>query len=88
MASDKSFVQLALDQLKSVSVTCKPMFGEYALYKGNKVVALICDSQLFVKQRKRGKSLRDRSPKHRPTLARSRVYWQRRVLKIQNGFVS
>jgi TfoX/Sxy family transcriptional regulator of competence genes len=55
MASDKSFVQFALDQLKSVSVTCKPMFGEYALYKDNKVVALICDSQLFVKQTEAGK---------------------------------
>jgi len=31
------------------------MFGEYALYAGGKVVALICDDQLFVKITDEGK---------------------------------
>ena len=31
------------------------MFGEYALYCNNKVVALVCDNQLFVKQTAAGK---------------------------------
>lgn len=31
------------------------MFGEYAIYCGAKVVALVCDDQLFVKPTKAGK---------------------------------
>jgi TfoX/Sxy family transcriptional regulator of competence genes len=33
------------------------MFGEYALYCGEKVVALVCDNQLFVKITPAGKAL-------------------------------
>lgn len=32
------------------------MFGEYALYCDGKVVALICDDQLFVKQTDKGEN--------------------------------
>jgi TfoX/Sxy family transcriptional regulator of competence genes len=32
------------------------MFGEYALYANGKVVALICDNQLFVKPTEAGRS--------------------------------
>jgi DNA transformation protein and related proteins len=33
------------------------MFGEYAIYCNNKVVALVCDDQLFVKPTVVGKNL-------------------------------
>lgn len=33
------------------------MFGEYALYCGEKVVALVCDDQLFVKITDAGRTL-------------------------------
>jgi TfoX/Sxy family transcriptional regulator of competence genes len=33
------------------------MFGEYALYYDEKVVALVCDNQLFVKITSAGKAL-------------------------------
>jgi TfoX/Sxy family transcriptional regulator of competence genes len=33
------------------------MFGEYALYCDNKVVALVCDNQLFIKITPEGKAL-------------------------------
>ncbi len=33
------------------------MFGEYAIYLENKVIALVCDNQLFVKQTKVGRAL-------------------------------
>jgi DNA transformation protein and related proteins len=50
MASDLSFVEYILDQIKgSEQVSFKKMFGEYAIYYDNKVVALVCDNQLFVK---------------------------------------
>jgi TfoX/Sxy family transcriptional regulator of competence genes len=35
------------------------MFGEYALYVGGKVVALVCDNQLFLKPTAAGRALLD-----------------------------
>src|SRR3954465_14871197 len=35
----------------------RKMFGEYALYCGEKVVALVCDDQLFVKLTAPGQAL-------------------------------
>lgn len=32
------------------------MFGEYAIYVGPKLVALICDNQLFVKKTEKGRA--------------------------------
>jgi TfoX/Sxy family transcriptional regulator of competence genes len=50
MASDLSFVQYVADQIESdCNVSWRMMFGEYVLYSKGKVVALICDNQLFVK---------------------------------------
>jgi DNA transformation protein and related proteins len=31
------------------TITSRPMFGEYGVYCDGKIVALICDDQLFVK---------------------------------------
>ena len=50
MASDKSFVEFIVDQIEGVGqITYKKMFGEYALYCEEKVVALVCDNRLFIK---------------------------------------
>jgi len=50
MASDKSFVEFIIDQIENAGqITYKKMFGEYAVYCDGKVVALVCDNQLFVK---------------------------------------
>ena len=50
MASDQSFVDYVCDQIRAAGeIRFKKMFGEYALYCDEKVVALICDNQLFVK---------------------------------------
>ncbi|MCP4751359.1 MAG: TfoX/Sxy family protein [Proteobacteria bacterium] len=57
MASDLSFVEFVVDQIeKAGNITYRKMFGEYALYCKDKVVALICDNQLFVKPTEAGKS--------------------------------
>ena len=37
-------------------VTYRKMFGEYAIYCDSRVVALICDNQLFVKQTESGRA--------------------------------
>lgn len=46
-----------LDQLSGVrDISARKMFGEYALYCGGKVVALVCDETLFVKITDAGRS--------------------------------
>jgi TfoX/Sxy family transcriptional regulator of competence genes len=38
-----------LDSLAPLPLSARKMFGEYALYLDGKVVALVCDDQLFLK---------------------------------------
>jgi TfoX/Sxy family transcriptional regulator of competence genes len=58
MASDLSFVEYVRDQMHGAgAVTFKKMFGEYALYVDEKVVALVCENQLFVKPTVAGRAL-------------------------------
>jgi TfoX/Sxy family transcriptional regulator of competence genes len=45
MASDLNFVEYVRDQINGAGeVSFKKMFGEYAIYYDNKVVALVCDN--------------------------------------------
>jgi DNA transformation protein and related proteins len=58
MATSQSTVDFILDQLSPLrDVRVHKMFGEYALYHQGKVVALICDDQLFVKITPAGKAV-------------------------------
>ena len=58
MASDPGFVEFVLEQLREVDgVSQRKMFGEHAVYVGAKVVALICDDQLFLKPTDAGRAL-------------------------------
>ena len=51
MASSKDFVDFVCDQIREAGeIANRKMFGEYAVYCDGKVVALICDDQLFVKK--------------------------------------
>lgn len=57
MSSKQSTVDFILEQITNAgTVYAKKMFGEYALYCDDKVVALVCDDQLFVKPTKAGKA--------------------------------
>jgi TfoX/Sxy family transcriptional regulator of competence genes len=50
MATSKDFIAYILDQIGDESRTrVRAMFGEYALYYDNVVVALVCDSTVFLK---------------------------------------
>jgi TfoX/Sxy family transcriptional regulator of competence genes len=50
MASDQNFIDFLVDQMgEAGSISQRKMFGDYALYCDGKVVALVCDNQLFVK---------------------------------------
>jgi TfoX/Sxy family transcriptional regulator of competence genes len=58
MASDPSFVDYVCDQISAAGpVSFRKMFGEYVIYCNSKVVALVCDNQLFVKPTVAGRTL-------------------------------
>jgi TfoX/Sxy family transcriptional regulator of competence genes len=58
MASDLSFVEYVCDQIGGAgAATFRKMFGEYAIYRDGKVVALVCDNQLFVRPTAAGRAL-------------------------------
>jgi len=57
MASDENFVQYVVEQIENAGdISYRKMFGEYAVYSNRKVVALICDNQLFIKPTEGGRS--------------------------------
>jgi len=57
MATELSFVEFIVEQIENAGdISYRKMFGEYALYSDGKVVALICNNQLFVKPTESGRS--------------------------------
>lgn len=58
MATREATIAYILDQAGlGAPLTSRKMFGEYALYLDGKVVALICDDELFLKPTAPGRSL-------------------------------
>ena len=56
MTSDAAFVEFVVDQMSDAGrIASRKMFGEYAIYCDAKVVALVCDNQLFVKPTEKGR---------------------------------
>ncbi len=67
MASDRDFVEYVCGQIGlGREVTHKKMFGEYALYLNAKVVAFVCDNQLYVKPTAEGRSVLRALAEHSP----------------------
>ncbi len=57
MSTQKSTMEFLLDQISAAGhVSCRKMFGEYALYCDGKVVAFVCDDELFVKPTTAGRT--------------------------------
>ncbi|MDF3064684.1 MAG: TfoX protein [Polyangiaceae bacterium] len=57
MASKQSNVDFVLEQMAGAGpVSARKMFGEYALYCREKIIALFCDDQLFVKPTEEGRA--------------------------------
>ena len=57
MANDPDFIQYICDQIDaSCDVSYRHMFGGTTLYSKGKVVALICENQLFVKPTDAGRA--------------------------------
>mgnify|MGYP004417315900 CR=1 FL=1 len=58
MATKQSTVEFLAEQMSGAGmITYRKMFGEYALYCDTKVVAFVCNDQLFLKPTERGKEL-------------------------------
>lgn len=50
MATDQSFADYVRDQMRAAGdVRTRKMFGEYAVYLDDKVVAFVCDNELYAK---------------------------------------
>jgi TfoX/Sxy family transcriptional regulator of competence genes len=58
MATSVSTINYILEQAAAAgNIRTRKMFGEYALYCDDKVVALVCDNQLFIKPTSAGRVL-------------------------------
>ena len=67
MATDKQFMDYVVEQGGlGDSLTYRKMFGEYALYHAGKVVALVCDSSLFLKPSSAAQSVTPQLPQRAP----------------------
>lgn len=57
MTSTQKNVDFLIEQMAGAGmVSAKKMFGEYGIYCGDKLVALFCDDQLYVKPTDQGKA--------------------------------
>lgn len=75
MASDLSTIEYITDQSGlGPRLTHRRMFGEYALYLNTKVVAFVCDNQLFLKPTDAGRALLG-SPVEAPAYPGSKPYF-------------
>lgn len=75
MATRESTAQYILDQVSGAgTVRIRKMFGEYALYCDEKVVALICDDRFFLKPTEQGREIIT-NPEEAPPYPGSKPFW-------------
>ena len=76
MATHQDFVEYVRSQSGlGDAISCRKMFGEYAIYVEGKVVALACDDQLFLKPTAHGRSLL-RAPQEHPPFPGAKDYFR------------
>lgn len=67
MATDNSFMQYVAEQIDlGGRLSYRKMFGEYAVYLDEKVVALVCDNSLFIKPTPAAAALASQLPQRPP----------------------
>ena len=75
MASNLEFAEYVREQLGGVrGISHRKLFGEYAIYAGEKVVALVCDNQLFVRPTDAGRALL-KKPKEAPPYPGAKLHF-------------
>ena len=67
MSTKQNTVDFILEQINSAgTVSAKKMFGEYGLYCDGRMVALVCDDELFIKITPAGKAFVGDCPEKQP----------------------
>jgi TfoX/Sxy family transcriptional regulator of competence genes len=75
MATTAETIQFISDQSGlGRALTWRKMFGEYALYLNGKVVAFVCDNQLFMKPTDAGRALLG-TPAEAPPYPGAKLYF-------------
>ncbi|AND67902.1 hypothetical protein ATSB10_04480 [Dyella thiooxydans] len=76
MGSDVDFVAYVCEQAGlGGALSYRKMFGEYALYLDERVVALVCDNMLFVKPTTAGRALLD-TVEEAPPYPGAKPHWR------------
>ncbi len=83
MSSDPKIVAFIAEQAGGIvgDVTARAMFGDYALYREGRLVALVCDDRLFVKPTAAGRAFAPDAeegapyPGAKPCLVIDRSWW-------------
>ena len=76
MATDSRTIEFLAEQLESSGdITTRKMFGEYAIYLDTKVIAFVCDDQLFIKPTEPGRSYLG-TPDEAPAYPGSKLYFR------------
>jgi TfoX/Sxy family transcriptional regulator of competence genes len=58
MASDAQFANFICQQMSGAKdISARKMFGEFTIYCGDKIVAIVADNQLFVKPTAAGQAM-------------------------------
>lgn len=75
MSTKQSTIDYLTEQIEKAGIIrSRKMFGEYALYCNEKVIAFVCDDQLFVKPTAAGKKYLGK-PIEAPAYPGSKMYY-------------
>ena len=67
MSTDASYIDYVCEQANlGNALGFKKMFGEYALYLDGKVIAFVCDNQVFLKPTEPGRAFLGKVAEHPP----------------------
>lgn len=81
MATDLTYIQFVMEQLRGEDATYKKMFGEYMVYVDDKPVLTVCDNTVFVKEIKELKEIMAEADKGFPYDGAKECY----ILDIENA---
>jgi TfoX/Sxy family transcriptional regulator of competence genes len=65
MASQQKTIDFLIEQVRG-PITTRRMFGEFGIYWDGKIVAFVCDDELFVKPTKAGRTFAADAPEGQP----------------------
>jgi DNA transformation protein and related proteins len=76
MSSRKETIEFLQEQMSGAGrITARMMFGEYALYCEGKIIAFVCDDQLFLKPTGAARAYLGDSLEEAPAYPGSKMYY-------------